>query len=369
MRLKVFISSLIDGYERYRDAVRVAVEMLHHEVIRAEDFPASSISAQQACLAGVRAADVVVLLMGERYGPPQNSGISATHEEYREARERKPVLVFVESAVTRDSAQQQFLDEVEAWATGHVRKAFSTPENLRDAVVRALHDYELANAAGSVDVDDLLTRARALVPTGQGIGSSPRLALVVACGPHQQVIRPAEMEDPSLARDLQREALFGDHAVLDPSEGTTTNIRSDALVLEQQSASILVDRTGSIRIIQPAHRERGWPRSALPTLIEEDIAEALARALRFSAASLDRVDPLFRLTDVTALAHVTNAGYLSWRTREEQAASPNAGQMHMGGEGGAVALTPPRRSRQALTHDAERIADDFTVLLRQQRRQ
>ena len=44
----------------------------------------------------------------------QQSGSSATHEEYREAREIKPVLVFVESGIERGARQQAFLDQVEA---------------------------------------------------------------------------------------------------------------------------------------------------------------------------------------------------------------------------------------------------------------
>jgi hypothetical protein len=85
MDVKVFISSLISGYEPYRTAVMEAVETLGHQVVRAENIPASPGTPQQACLAAVRDSDLVVLLIGERYGYPQLSGLSATHEEYREA--------------------------------------------------------------------------------------------------------------------------------------------------------------------------------------------------------------------------------------------------------------------------------------------
>ncbi len=74
MHVKVFISSLISGYEPYRAAVAEAVETLGYQVVRAEDFPASPGTPQQACLAAVRDSDLVVLLIGERYGYPQPSG-------------------------------------------------------------------------------------------------------------------------------------------------------------------------------------------------------------------------------------------------------------------------------------------------------
>lgn len=84
--MKVFISSVIAGMEDHRAAAREAAESLGYTVIAAEDFRASPSSPQQVCLEGVRDADVVVFLLGARYGTPQTSGLSPTHEEYREAR-------------------------------------------------------------------------------------------------------------------------------------------------------------------------------------------------------------------------------------------------------------------------------------------
>src|SRR5690606_18137845 len=130
-------------------------------------FPASPGTPQQACLAAVRESDVVLLLIGKRYGYVQPSGLSATHEEYQEARERKPVLVFVEHTSEREDRQQAFLQEVEAWSTGHFRASFTTPDELKAVVFRALHEYELATAAGPVDEKEMVHRAVAMLPDDQ----------------------------------------------------------------------------------------------------------------------------------------------------------------------------------------------------------
>lgn len=161
--MEIFLSSVISGYEAYRSAAVEAVETLGHDVIRAEDFTASPSTPQQACLAAVRESDLVVLLVGDNYGALQSSGLSATHEEYREARDDKPVLVFVQSGVERDDKQHEFLEEVQAWSTGHYRAAFSSPGELKSAIIRALHDYELAASAGPSDEQEMAERARALV--------------------------------------------------------------------------------------------------------------------------------------------------------------------------------------------------------------
>ena len=69
----------------------------------AEDFGARPASPQVACLQGLRSADVVVLILRERYGAvPPRSKVSPTHEEYLEARDGKPILRFVQEGVAEE---------------------------------------------------------------------------------------------------------------------------------------------------------------------------------------------------------------------------------------------------------------------------
>ena len=95
--MKIFISSLISGFESSRAAAKSAVVALRHEPVMAEDFPAQPNSPQIACLQGIRSADIVVLILGDRYGSVQGtSNVSPTHEEFLEARDTRPVFVFVQ---------------------------------------------------------------------------------------------------------------------------------------------------------------------------------------------------------------------------------------------------------------------------------
>ena len=82
----------------------------------AEDFGAQPNSPQIACLQGLRTCDIVVLILGEHYGfVPPSSTLSATHQEYREARETKPVLAFVQEGISPAPEQAAFIAEVQAW--------------------------------------------------------------------------------------------------------------------------------------------------------------------------------------------------------------------------------------------------------------
>jgi hypothetical protein len=332
-------------------------------VRRAEDFPASSATPQQACLAGVRWADAVILILGARYGELQASGLSPTHEEYRESRERCHVLVFVERDVKVEAEQQEFIREVRDWTTGHYTASFSDADDIRDGVTAALRDLELARATGPVDESDMLGRAEALLTEARQRSQALMLTLVVAGGPRQQVLRPRELESPDLEEEITREALFSTFRVFDRTSGTHHSIRGNALEIEQDRASIYIDQLGTVRLIVPAERRRtrGDLASISGIAVHEDIEELLQRGLRLVAWIMDKIDPLRRISDVVPVANVEGA--LAWRTRAEQERSPNSFPMRMSTEPANVALTPARRHRAALDQDAASIAEDLATLL------
>jgi len=142
--VKVFVSSFITGMEPIRAAVVSAVRALGHEPITAEKFGTRPESPQVACLSGVRESDCVVLVLGTRYGAVQPSGSSATQEEFREARDRRPILVFISDEPDREPAQRAFVAEVQSWQGGQFTEQFASAEELRSAVTRALHRWELS---------------------------------------------------------------------------------------------------------------------------------------------------------------------------------------------------------------------------------
>ena len=280
---------------------REGAESLRHAVIAAEDFGASPGSPQQVCLAGVREADVVILLLGARYGTPQASGLSPTHEEYRAARGTKPVLVFVQADVTFEPGQEKFIEEVGGWEGGTYRESFDTPASLRKAVIRALHDWELSQQAGPVNEEELVARAAALLPTRPSsvVGTS-LLHVAVAGAPAQQLIRPGNLDDPALHSEMEQQALYGQLPVLDRGRGVETSVSGISLAVRQGNAEITLNEQGSIRITRPARDAggRGFSTVGIPSLIEEDVRDRVAAAIHYASWLLDRVDPTRRLSKV-----------------------------------------------------------------------
>lgn len=371
--MKVFISSLITGMEAERAAARRAIEMLGHQAVMAEDFPASASSPRVACLSGVREADVIVLILASRYGTKQASGLSATHEEFQEAKGRKPVLTFVQKDADPEPDQKALIGEASGWEPGVFWKHFSSPDELTDRVAGALHAQVLSSAVAPLDPSELSSRARSLLPELRRDVSGSIFTLALAAGPTQAVLRPAEIEAAQLATALQQRVLFGSSPPFDLTSGTNTRIEDGALVVSQdgrygEDREVRLWDTGDIRIQLPAARPSEG--IGFPSVIQEEIAARLETSIGLMAWLLGHVDPTERLTHVVLAARVAGSAAYGWRTRAEQAASPNSGSISMFGQeeerGVPVMLTPPHMVRQALTMNTPRLVEDLTVLLRRQ---
>jgi hypothetical protein len=297
----------------------------------------------------------VILILGEHYGAVQPSGISATHEEYREAKGSKPIIAFVQSGITRDQQQANFVNEVQAWEGGLFRGAFREEEDLRIALTRALHDYVVANAVGPIDQHEVTERAKALLPEerSRSMGGTAVLNLAVAGSPRQSILRPIELENPALTRDLHQQALFGNPHIFDSTAGMNSELDGETLTLSQErrGARVSVNEQGSLLVTLPVRESR----SGMPELIEEFVQQQLADALAFSAWVLDRIDPTQRLVQLAIAISIVNADYMGWRAQRKRLSG--------GGDRFPVFVCRPRA---ALRLDAVRIMEDLVVPLRRQ---
>ena len=227
---------------------------------------------------------------------------------------------------SRDPEQQEFVREVEEWQTGLFRQSFRSPEELRRKIVRALHEWTVASATAPLDPKELLQRALEILPKDNRRQSrGPLLLLSIAAGPTQPVLRPSELEAPKLAKDLQKEAMFGDQPIFDSKIGSQTDVEDDFLVISQQRGPMVrLDTQGSM-ILQMAVVQDDHAMS----IIEENVAEAITAGLAYTAWMLDRIDPTQRLSHVVVVASMQGTGFAGCKTRREHQANPNQSFMRM----------------------------------------
>jgi hypothetical protein len=336
--LRIFLASVLDHFAPLRDAATRGIACLGHEVIQSEGLsPLIPDTTRQTCIDEARTSDAMVVLLGSHYGLVQQDGLSATHEEYRAARERCPVFVFVEEGAQMDPYQAEFLREIEAWELGQPIVPFRDAVELRDRVTCTLHHWQTGQAAGEIDIDKLRARAARLIPE-QEVDWRTGISIVIVGGPWQQVLRPGACNDPRFRRDLQRDVMYGPHLILDPGGEPSTKVHDGLLTLEQAHASLLVAPDGSIRVRFIPKQKR----SSAAVLSHEYIRERIASTVGFVAAYWDRIDSKHKLTD--ALPIVVGSGTEDW-TR--------------------LQLDPPTVKRDVLGESAHQLAADFTALLRE----
>ena len=364
--MRVFISSVIRGMEPHRAAVSDAVESLGYAVIRSEEFGPSTDTPRRACLQAARTADLTIVLLGATYGQPQSSGLSATHEEFREACDHGTVAVLVQSDTVPKPRQREFLREAQDWATGRLTDTFSGPDDLRSKVTRLLHQHALLQQSGPPEPSELLERARAWLPRHRH-HSSPRLHVIVTGGPRQELIPPSKLDDQRFSGPIIQQALFGTEPVFTPGLGTRTVLERGHLRLEQDGAKIVLAEDGTVVVSAPAiRRDREIP-MALPALIEDDIRGAIAAALGFIGWFLDEMDSLRRLSHIVVLGAIEGGSVHGWRTRAEHAANPHSMTMSMHQRDLVVVPEEPVvRPRAHLTANRDQLVEDLLARLRRE---
>lgn len=145
---RVFISSVVRGFEAYRSAAKAGVELMGDVVVMSEAFGARPYPSRQACQTEIEGADIYLVVLGEDFGSEAEPGVSVTQAEYRYAQSlRKPTLAFVQKR-EMEERQAQFRREIEeGFDTGFFRASFDAPETLKDEVVKGLRLLGEARAA------------------------------------------------------------------------------------------------------------------------------------------------------------------------------------------------------------------------------
>lgn len=359
---RVFLSSVVTGFEEYREAAADAIATLGHEVVRSEQFGVRPDTPQRACLGELRSTELVVLVLGARYGFVNPvSGLSATHEEFREAAATKPVLVFIQGGVTPEEEQLALIREAQDWARGGLTGSFATPEELRRAVTQAVHRWEIAQSAGPADETEMLERGRRLLPDSRSGGA--KLAVVAIPGPRQELVSPVRLDGPQLREQLldlaQTSSLF------DRFERTVVRHELGCLVMEQPAVSLRLDSSGAFCVVQLAAFPESTDRMRMETLVEEDLRDRIGRTLRTLATGLDSFDSTHRCPSIVVFAALIDGAWLPWKTLAEHRATPDSATMGRGGDLVEVLPSGQPMPRPALRNRANEIAEELTARFRQ----
>jgi hypothetical protein len=339
--MKIYISAVNEGFEHFRDAAVKAVRSLQHDVLLPDEVSSPD------------TADAVVFLLGSRYGDINTSGVSMSHEHYRQARGRQPLFIFVKSDADMEGPQEAFRREVQATANGYHLDGFVHPDQLRSQVTGALHRWEIQQMRGKPDAAEMIHRAQDLLKGSRksGMAAVPALAVAVTGGPLQAVIPPALLESEAFKSQLLQAAMFGCQPVFTSAERTISHFGGNRLELAQETRSLTVTSDGSILMELPLEHQP----QAFPVASGEEITRLAQKAISFASDMIQKIDPAERLSHVACALTLHNADHAVWGDNDADAFILNDHSLLFEKPSTAVAL-PSLISRSTLRdHSSEQV--------------
>lgn len=302
---RIFVSSVVEDFEEYREAARRAIERAGGEpVLVNEDFPALATSPRKACLDAVDSCDLYLAIIGARGGWTTPSGILVVEEEYHRARTRKlPVLVFLQQ-IARDTHAQRLVDKLSDYLNGQFRLGFHTPAELQVEIERALRTVLPTLGRPPMDKSKLMEA----VSSPHEIPNETSLRFVVAPEREEEVVDPVKLGSEDFVNRIFEIGHSRAVRLFSYRRSKEYHIDRHSLVIEQagergrddtveavrleltESGQIAIDSnvTGRVR--------RGERHSLMDTMciVQEDLEAVLRASFRFVASFLEEIDPYKR---------------------------------------------------------------------------
>jgi hypothetical protein len=310
-----FISSIQGGFEDVRAAARAGVESFGWRAVMAETVGAAPASPQRALLDRVAESDVLLLLVGPRYGARHQSGFSATEEEFDEARRRgKPILV-LRQKVALEPEQQEFLERATGgWEGGSFYSTFRGASDVGLAVVRGLTNVRDRGTRATLE-PAAQERAAVLAADArrQGFGhgdSIVRIVLVPLL--NQPLLQATTLEDRDLPDELAAAARGAQ--LVPQSEGITTSVSAAGIRLDigERSSGRIASVGVNGEIVVEASVAGDDQNFGAMRVVPDRMEQAIRGAIAFAENAWQRMDPRGEVQEVAITLAVPEAQHKSW---------------------------------------------------------
>ncbi|HSW29531.1 MAG TPA: DUF4062 domain-containing protein [Longimicrobiales bacterium] len=364
------MSSVMEGYEAYREQAREAIQAAGARALQVEDQPSLDTSPRNACLALVDACDVFLLLVAGRGGWTAPSGLKVTEEEFHHARSSgKPILVFLEEG-DRDPDAARLAQAASDYTQGRLRRTYGNPEELGREVHRALDELIPALRSPLRNPSEVQAALLSFDRTQDDV------ILRVCSGPQAQgeLLDVLRFDDEALHQEIYRMGHDPAVGIFSYEEPKEANVAREALTIIQgrdrgdrkysrvtvtTSGLMLVDTNVTGRTRQDPIRDMG----TVLVLLEDDVLQGVRRALKATAALYDLFDPHRRHERVLLNAALAGVGYRTW---QREAVRRQTYGMRMSDGYELAAFSEPKLvARQEIT-DSDTLGSRIVGLLRRE---
>lgn len=370
---RVFVSSIMQGFEDCRESARRAIVAAGGEAVMAEDFPISTSSPRNACLDGVASSDVCIVIVANRGGWTTPSGKLVVEEEYEEAKRRhKVIAVYVQNG-PRDTDAERLVKMLTDYVGGHFRATFDDCADL-EGVLRAKLPSILAPLDLPMTRTDILeTKLR----DPHAVQYETTMRLVIVPERQEEVIDKLAIGTNEFVEDVLAIAHDRKVKLFDFRGAKSPRLERNVLVIEEQpqsryhgapasrrmeltpEGSIVVD---AIVSFSSTSADDIAGTTAMFFLLKTDVLAALTSAFSFAGALFEKIDPYKRHQRFQYGVVFTGIGFRSLVDRAEKRSSYS---MARNLEGPLVVETGRLIGRDVLEQPASEAARIVTLLERE----
>jgi hypothetical protein len=354
-KLRVFVSSVMDGFEDRREAARTAIEGVGAEPVMAEDFPAGSISPRNACLDGIASSDACVFIIGARGGWRAPSGKLVVEEEYEEAIRRNLLIsVFIEET-NRDSAADGLVSRLSDYVSGHFRATYRTADDLTPVVHTHLKAMLKPLRLPLTDLNEIVER----VSRPYELQYRTTARLVVAPERHEEVIDRVTIDQEAFIDNVLAIGHAPPGKIFDFRAAKEHTLLGDALVITESAdrrrdsvtTRLEITPEGLIsidKIVSPDDPSHAFDMASTFFLVRGDVERSLTTMLSFVGRFFDSVDRFQRHQRFICGVSFEGVGHRSLVDKLEARSSYSMASDVQG----AVVLESPRVIARATTFSA-----------------
>jgi hypothetical protein len=371
-RRRVFVSSVMMGFESYRLAAKSAIVAANADPILVEDYPSLSSSPRNACLDGVRSCDALILIIGDRGGSVAPSGKLVVEEELEEAvKSGLSVFVFIQTA-KRDDRADMLVKRVSDYTAGYFRKSFTSAESLAAEVKNTIQS--LASIKGGANVNSV-SEAFSHMPR---LGDQTSLRFVMMSAREEEVIDPVSLDSAAFKGRLMGIAHQADVSLFSYESAKTIAVQVANLLITQEdnrrAASRSVDlvrlelaTNGSIivdaNVTNRVPSAESYSMQPFYEIVEEDVVGRLQSCFSFCHFFWEHIDPYLRHQQFAWNAALNNIGHRAIVNDRNVRTSFSVG---FGEREPIIAFSRPRKcNRQGLALPREHIDAALAMLRRQ----
>lgn len=372
MTPRVFVSSVIEGFEEFRKAAKNGIIAAEGEPVLVEDYPSFGVSPRNACLDGVASSDIFITVVGSRGGWLAPSGKLVVEEEYEEARRyHLHILAFVQT-IERDQQAESFVIKLSDYVEGMFRQTFITPDELQKAVEKALMPIIQHNKNPEVNMNMVDEKLR----NPYKIHNEASMRFLLMPERVDEFIDPVSLESPALKHQLLEIGHF-------PQVELFSYERPKKIELEMSSIVILQSEEGRYRdIVEEVRVElttegllvidanvtgcvaRGQPHDLMGSMVivEEDISSKLKKCFAFAGGFFQSKDPFKRYGRMIYNVALSGIGMRTLMSKPTQRGSYSMGNH---GDEVIIAFDKPRFIiRESLISPEKEIEATLTLLSR-----